>query len=377
MKILFIILLFARAPVSHAMESEAFQALVALGRLKIFQEELSKKMPSLNPSQIIDFIRIINSEVEIGSLPVINDDSTNANHDFGYSFVGLGPLMRMALGAVSSRYHKTRTRPIVGDLGAGHGIMSWKFLAAGGYVMCVEKQKATALSINSHLRKAKPFIDKKFAAICRTVVADVLDFESIAYQNISYEITWSGNLLHLFTPSQAESYVKNLFKVTQSGGYTYASVQTPSTLDLINFILNNKNVKKREYPGYILVNRTNLAELIIDQNNPLEGDIKYIREEFEPVKTACTNEIPQVIYEGSFENKKIEKFRISEDMVEIIHGHMAVFYFEENSLRKLFESAGFIVDEIFYESHNEKLNIKFGPELIGGQIKLSIVAHKP
>ena len=196
----------------------------------------------------------------------IQKNETDKNLDFGLSFAGVNPAQLECLREIGRRYEQNETRPKCGDFGAGHGYMTWKMIVAGGDVFAVEPQDPTKADLIENVKKAVPFLkeNEKIEKISRcngsSASGNVLSFDTCpAYreQYSGYDITWSGNLIHLFRPSEAMAYVKNLFKITKNGGYAFATVHTAcSSKDLLSYFLERKN-DGIESPGYFMTNNIN------------------------------------------------------------------------------------------------------------------------
>lgn len=347
---------------------------------------IGNSFPSLTPNQLDQFLDLMIKEFHGGNIQITN--APGDKRDYGYSFIVLSHCQRALLGGISQHFHQTGNRPKVGDFGAGHGIMSWKILALGGDLVCLEQQKPTAAMIGGNLIKAKPFMGGTLIkSVCHTLIGDALNSTSNAYKQ-SYDFTWSGNLLHFFTPSQAAQYVNNLFSATNPGGYAYATVQSPDSKELIQFISNQKELGNTTSPGFIITDVMTTGEVLNADNHrdTLKGIdttgkiiFKNAITSLVPVAPATEDYLPQDSRKGPFNSTTpVAETRFFPDgHVENVSGHQSIMYFEPDSLRSLFENAGFIVEDVFYELAGEKISASFGPEIGRSSIKLSIIAKKP
>lgn len=341
---------------------------------RIYKIRIGNSFPTLSKTQLNTFIDQVLKEEVSGNIEIPSESEGQA--DYGYSFVGLGHVHLKLLSDISNHFHQSGLRPKVADFGAGHGVMSWKILSLGGDLTAVEKLHSVAKCLPKKTCNAKPFLnDTPLKSICKLYPGDVLNTSSKFYQ-ATYDITWSGNLLHMLTPDQAKNFVRKRFEVTVPGGRAYDIVQTPKEESVINFMLE-KRAKGVKFPGYIIVNQRHIGN---NTQLPNKGflNTSNLYQALVPVCLAPEGTVPQLRKEGSFENPGIiQPKMLPNNQFELITSHYAMMYFDEDSLRSLYEEAGFVVEDIFYEYLKVKATDKLQVDMGGVGFMLSIIARKP
>lgn len=298
----------------------------------------------------------------------------NENIKLGRSFV-IDDAQRLCLKTISDLYDgANERRPIVADIAAGHGYMTWKMIVAGGNVTAVEPQDPTREELIKNAKKSLPFLspNEKLKDISRNSKASALDFEN-AYvykdKRNYYDIIWTGNFLHLLTPKEAMSYVTKLYEVTKRGGYTFATAYGPLiSKEVLSSFLQRKE-KREEYPGYMITNiretgyqiRTNpqnkMQEIILMNYNLSYFPINTTSQEYSPMerisgeyndkilKPKCQNE-PGLLEPYGEKRLNPNDGKIYQSAASIYH--MAFHCFDIDTFRNLFERAGFYVEDVFY-----------------------------
>ena len=298
----------------------------------------------------------------------------------GYSFSKINPLQQICLEKIAKEYERTGKRPKVLDAGAGHGLMTWKMIGAGGHVTAIEKYRPAAEEMQKTIVNAKPCLaeNEKWKDIFSPVHADLVSYD---HKDRKYYLSWSGNLLHFFTPSQIEAYMPNLFKITESGGFAFATVQAVSMNPSIVSLYKKRLEAGEKYPGYLATNRVvyrgvneqtkqqaNVGLEIIDaaeikgNDDILPGEERYGfygSNQKEPEWSSYKKENGYQIY-----SRKTHNF---------------VHVFAPAQLQKIFETVGFRVEDMFYISGSGKksLNEVSEDDLSNNPYLLGVIARKP
>ncbi len=308
----------------------------------------------------------------------------NENLDFGISFAGINLAQELCLIKINKIYEESGTRPKTADLGAGHGYMTWKMLVAGADVFAVEPQDPTREELMKNAKKANPFLKEgeKLNTISRCSKTSALSFDTCpAYvqKENYYDITWSGNLIHLFTPKEATGYVHNLYKITKPGGYAFATVHTACPgKEMLEFFLKRKEEGK-EFPGFFMANHTTHLRQYVDVDWEIMRTINSNRPpfitgiDFSPVDIGDSEEAllsPTITTPGFYgggEDQKQYREQLTRDETGSFYfpydnfTHSTKHFFDKDSFRFLFEAAGFLVEDVFYM--NLASNTRFEEEL--------------
>lgn len=333
----------------------------------------------LTNEQEANIRKIIRAEESAFIIP----NPENKNYRFGRSFTIDIPQV-MCLQEICKRYElDNNIRPKVADFGAGFGLMTWKIILAGGDVFAVEPQDPTRDILMKNAKQAVPFLNRgeTLKNVSRCSKVSVLDFDKCpAYKEKAdhYDITWSGNLLHLFTPSEATAYVKNLYNITKPGGYAFATVHGPCiSKSMLSFFLERKKANT-PFPGYCVANMAEQGFRYYPEFNgapqkvmtpaevmkkpgergefiysPLDTEENWLsptcrKEGFyrcgqEPCNTPSnTGEV------GFFEEVYIDQILARPYHEAECRYHIAYHSFDRDSLKTLFEQAGFSVELSFH-----------------------------
>lgn len=336
--------------------------------------------------------RIYSEDISV----VINADPAN-KRDYGKNFPAVTPIHEACLLEVNKRYMKAGKRPLVLDLGAGDGSMTWKMIVAGGFVYAIEGQMPTANKMQENVQKARPFL--AFGETMRTVylgyVKDVLNFNIEPYQK-EYDVTWSGNLIHLMTPNQIRGYLANLYRITASGGYAFATANAPSSIPELCGFYEERLRQGVDFPGHVLVNKK-IFRHIQGYRTLVDGEKEDCKVEQQlgvdirgPFVESPVDLIPNIEMDGYHDNPLEQPFWTLHESLQpeppfmisdIIKrkAHSAMHFFDTTVFRRIFEEAGFVVEDIFYinsllRRREDNLSIM---DLGNGQYNVGIKAKKP
>lgn len=321
---------------------------------------------------------------------VIQKNQEDTNNDYGFSFPGVTPIHKLCLTEICQRYTANGVRPRVLDLGAGHGFMTWKMLVAGGYVIALEKQRPTLEALKTRVKEQViPFLapEEKFAQITAACLGNVLDFDNcLAYKQKRYDVTWSGNIIHQLKRGDAVDYVQNLFKITNSSGYAFATVNAPSGNG------NNRMIERfleeqeagNQFPGSLVINKLNYRteNHLTGQKTGRNVNGRFV-DFVGPFPVAPENmdivKANEGFYGEGTENSVIDQ--VFDGYVEhyTYKSHTATHLFDTKSLSSLFADAGFMDIEVFFiNKRGERYDGELSVELMSqGVYSVGIKARRP
>lgn len=361
-------------------------------------DDLKKWLPSKLHSPAT--LKKLADEMNAESQTRIPKDPSSTNKDYGFDFPRVSPVLETALVEIKTRYETTGSHPVVLDAGAGLGSATVKMWLAGGQVSALEFNKVAAVQFPTKLRKTMACLDQPLEnPVPKFHLHNVMNFESPAYAQ-EYDVTYSGNLMHFLSPEHAESYVKQLFKVTKPGGLAVAEANAPSYFPCIIDLWKKNREQGNPFPGNIVKDMDTLRIVDYDGDkqklvNELEevanfwrdsrgverfseeqhqGVLEYLSKSKREQLTVMMDTVaahspkendplyPGTVRAGSYsspqESEEWKKFIISTDVGSYIskETHLAFHYFDPETLSRLFSDAGFNVSAAYYLSgENEKI----------------------
>lgn len=200
--------------------------------------------------------------------------------DYGYSFPGLDPIKQQCLKAVRDFHETQGRRPVIADIGAGFGSMTWKLLAAGGKVDAFEIQVPSAMELKQRIDATSSVLwnNESLEDILYVYADDIFNILSDSKFVEKYDFIWISQVLHFLTPSQIE-YLRTLFQQTlkPSGEVfietnTFVSFRPIGNYSILEATYQRANQKNLVYPGYITFN----SATVIDQTISQVVDIAFI-----------------------------------------------------------------------------------------------------
>ena len=224
--------------------------------------DITKWLDSNAPPQLQEHV-FKQASSEKKELVLKDQDSDN---DYGYSFPGLSPSKQLCLESIRELYDVTGKRPVVADIGAGFGTMTWKLLAAGARVDAFEIQVTTAKELQKRLEKMDPVIwdGEKLANLLKVYANDVIS--ELKKQNAEhrYDIIWCSQVLHFFTPEQMLEITSLFKKVLKPDGMIFIEVNPVEAFqcfDVFKLIATNVEQAKKKnlaLPGFVCINGATL-----------------------------------------------------------------------------------------------------------------------
>ena len=178
----------------------------------------------------------------------------------GFKIVGLPHIgLRMRVGFITRIAKRLSQNSSILDAGCGYGILSFE-LAQQGFSI-------TSLDLDPDRIEQVSNMAKNFPKLKGKVTAQVGSILKTNYQNEQFDLTMCSEVIeHLVEDAQA---VRELARVTKSGGLVIISVPTDSPRNTVEF-----RQLGHERPGY---SRKMLEDLGVKNNMSL---IKYIPYEF-------------------------------------------------------------------------------------------------
>lgn len=160
-----------------------------------------------------------------------------------------------------------------------------------------------------------------------------------------YDISWAGYFL---PPAELEQYVQKIYEITEDGGLTYATVNTPcSNSEVINLYKQREN-REEGYPGYMIVNKEiyrsydpatkeekNIDVKIVGASAPLPDE--SLRPGYDERNGIYPTILEKPVWEDT-ENRCVFKRSV----------HSIIHYMGPVFLKNLFENVGFQVERLSY-----------------------------
>ncbi|MBI2706760.1 MAG: methyltransferase domain-containing protein [Proteobacteria bacterium] len=364
----------------------------------ITEDDLKKWVPTRLHSPHI--LKQLAKEIDAESQTRIPTDPSPIKKDYGFSFPHISPPLERVLIEIKTRYETTGVRPRTLDAGPGTGLGTRKIVIAGGEAVPLELNKAAAIQLQRNLLTTKPYLLKESVReVCPQIFIDnVMNFESKAYSH-PFDVTYSANLIHFLSPEDAQSYVKQLFKVTKPGGLAVATANAPSYFPCVIDLWRENRDLGNPFPGNMVKDLQVLRIVDYDgDNKKVQNELDFVvdfwrtlRETGHPLSTeehqkriqnlswherkelnVMTDTVaahsPQNndLYPGTGRNgfysnpqeKEEWKFIVSTNIGSYTsrEEHLAFHYFDTETLSKLFSDAGFTVKAAYYLSgNNEKI----------------------
>lgn len=220
--------------------------------------------------------------------------NVNSPIDYGYSFSGLDPIKQQFLQVIRNFYRTQGRRPIIADIGAGFGSMTWKILAAGGNVDAFEIQAPSALVLKERIDATNPILwnGENIEDILHVYVGDALNVLSNPGFAEKYDFIWISQVLHFLTPGQME-YLRTLFQYTlKPNGEVFIETNTfVSFCPIDNYSILETTYQRAKqkglvYPGFVAFN----TATVIDQT---------------------TDRVVGITFINAYEQTEMDKYRIS------------------------------------------------------------------
>jgi hypothetical protein len=270
--------------------------------------------------------------------------------DHGSCYNFLTPLEQMMLEEIRAQNTANRgQRPLIADLGAGMGYMSWKMIVAGGQCYAVELDRERAKQACTNSLKAREFLDEgeTLKSCFKGFNQDVLTFGRKSEYEDFFALTYSGNILHFFTPAQAQQYVKMLFNITQEEGLAFARVHVPNTPETLEQFNKAKKANK-PFPGYMLMNLLTIQIDSNEMNYSFNNVLGYPKRKLDPALIYPGHYEPSQRQAPKYSRIPLRELSIEGQKVPALVQHRTVHYFDKETLSSVFRNVGFKVEECFY-----------------------------
>lgn len=272
----------------------------------------------------------------------------------GVNWAGINHLQWLCLKDIHHTFLSHHQVPVpVIDIGAGFGLMSWKMIAAGAEVIAFSNSCSLIEQINRSV--AENFRELSLKDVSIRVYPD---FMRINENIISrFQVAWSGQNLHLYDPSQVDDYVHKIFLALKPGGRVYLTTLTPSydPVELEHYrygkyktFLKEDQSEYDKFPGYLMHNLLELRYRNPDYS--LVKEYRLVNSEFlHPVLSFK----PEQRNPGFWGQPKLSdelRMWVSPKTKNVFFKqfHVATHKFDDDTMKMVFERAGFIVNDIFY-----------------------------
>ncbi len=271
------------------------------------------------------------------------DPATN-NRDFGFSFSTPSATQILLTAAI-----RVMANPTCYDIGSGHGTMSMMMVFAGGNVTAVEQNEAVVeaanLEIRGHLIKIPEDVKRKIEYLSKLSIhqGDALDLENktLYPDDLQINVCNLSRFLHFLPPEQVSPFLKGLFEKMAPGGGVYAQVHSASDSPLLVQSFFKEKQGGRAFPGHLRVSYN-------------------LQNQVTAVVTAQETDLP-----GTCSDNKGTTQRI-------------LHYFDPDTLRQCFKSAGFeVIIASYVDDHGGFAPNASQADLGARHYDTSVIAFKP
>lgn len=288
--------------------------------------------------------------------------------DYGYSFPGLTPAKQLCLESIREQFEKTHKRPLVADIGAGFGTMTWKLLAAGARVDAFEVQVPTAKELQKRLAHMNSsfWSGEALDSVLRVYANDVIkqlnsgDFEQ------RYDVIWCSQVLHFFTPEQMEQIIPLFNKILKPDGRIFIEANPVETFQffdeykLITTTVERAKKKRLSYPGFMVVNCANLVNdtfgglveahivtSVLDQDEMKKKNIPLV---------GTASGTPYLGHQGAHENERFFDSKVKKGyQYRVSRFYQVVNWMDDELAVQYFGSAGFETSCYYFGTDGESL----------------------
>ncbi len=212
-------------------------------------------------------INSVNEKISSETKEILFQDP-NIDINYGYSFPGLNIPRQECLNEVRAFYNTNGYRPLVADIGAGFGSMSWKILVAGGKVDAFEIQKPSAEELSNRLKDMSPYFfeEDNVEELFNVFVENILNIIDKPEFKEKYDYIWIGQFLHFLNPEDTLR-IKSIFNyILKPGGKVFAETNCLSSFKVMdNYPILEATYNKSKQdglscPGFIAFNVCTLRD---------------------------------------------------------------------------------------------------------------------
>jgi SAM-dependent methyltransferase len=287
--------------------------------------------------------------------------------DYGYSFPGVDVLKRACLSEIRSQFVKTGKRPVVADIGAGFGTMTWKLLAAGAQVDAIEIQEPSAKELHRRVSALNPGLweGSKLDQILNVMPGNALKILNDDSFHQKYDYVWISQVIHFLTPDEVTMLKAILDKILKPGGKVFAFINSIHQFDAIDagksISTNFEKAKLDEVfcPGFMTVNAMTLKDSFL--NRILRASVVS---SFNQIQMQANNIPVQVNaykegFLGSTEDATIAHFNEKKMTYQGVPVTVNRFYqvmnlFDPQTAKLSFRQNGFAVQSFYYDGATDK-----------------------
>jgi precorrin-6B methylase 2 len=288
--------------------------------------------------------------------------------DYGYSFPGVDALKRACLVEVREQFAKTGKKPVVADIGAGFGSMTWKLLAAGAKVDAIEIQKPSAEELSKRIRgiDSRLWQGGELEDILSVMSGNTLEIlKGIDFEE-KYDFIWISQVIHFLTPEEISQLNKIFKHILKPGGKVFAmanSIHQFDNMDLDHCIQDAfENAKKDDVfcPGFMTINAATLRDGLFNRMLSASVISSYNQTEMSfngiPIKA---NAYAKGYLGPTAADTKIESFEKMRDQMNGFPVTIDGFYqvmnlFDPETAKISFSQSGFAVKSFYYDGSTDK-----------------------
>ncbi|MCH9717585.1 MAG: class I SAM-dependent methyltransferase [Gammaproteobacteria bacterium] len=204
-----------------------------------------------------------------GGKELIPQDSSE-DPNFGYAFPYFTAEKQALVAEIRAQYEATGIHPVVADIGAGLGTMTWRLLAAGAQVDAFEYGVEAARQLQERMQRTPSVLldDEPISDLLQVVSGDAIqnlspaDASDTTYTN-KYDYVWLGNVVHFMTPDQVANLKQVLNIILKPGGQAFitsnalSSYQRMSDFPLLKEKVTQGKADGDYCPGFLAINAKN------------------------------------------------------------------------------------------------------------------------
>ena len=229
------------------------------------------------------------------------------------------------------------------DLCSADGHVAWKAaLCRAKEVYAVDKDSAfleKGMKKWDQIRSSTPSLKEKQI---RFMKGDVLKFLKNKGRTEKFDITWSGNCIHLLNFTETKEYMNGLYNITKKGGIAWLTARAPWNAELADF-LQEQRAEGNPALGYVVLYKESTEDF-----NETCVDVTDMADNKEYNALCSLHETalhsPDVTVNSAIKHKG--KGRFNKGTVNILNIILNVY--DPMSLSNLVETHGFKVEDCFY-----------------------------
>lgn len=289
--------------------------------------------------------------------------------DYGYSFPGVDVLKRACLAEIRSQFDKTGKRPVVADIGAGFGAMTWKLLAAGAQVDAIEIQEPSATELNNRVTAMNPELweGSRLDQILNVMPGNALKILNDDSFQQKYDYVWISQVIHFLTPDEVTILKAILDKILKPGGKVFAFINSIHQFDAMDarqsISASFEEAKRGEVfcPGFITVNAMTMRDRffnsmvyasVVSSYNQIEMRANGIPVQANAYKQGFIG--PTSAKDVTIAHFDAQKMTYQGTPVAVDRFYQVMNLFDPQTAKHSFRQNGFEVQSFYYDGYTDK-----------------------